>query len=102
MDSATTSTASASRTVIPYSVSNPKMRFIAQVRYTCCASLRPRPAFQNRFALFQGSLDGRRIIEQNPFNNRNWQTSVLNQIVMELPEPEIRTFFVMIFPEQIH
>src|SRR5438132_2469070 len=44
----------------------------------------------------------RRIIEQDPLNNRQRQAAILNQIVMKLAEPEIFARLVAITPEQIH
>src|SRR5437667_1036954 len=42
------------------------------------------------------------IIQQKPFNDRNGQAAVLDQIVMELTEPEIFAVLIFVTAEQIH
>src|SRR6266576_3259971 len=53
-------------------------------------------------SLFHCFLQGGRIIEQNPFDDRHRQTSVLDQVVMELAEAEIFALSIFVTAEQIH
>jgi len=39
--------------------------------------------------LFQRLLNRSRIIEQHPFDYRNWQIAILDQVIVKLAEPEI-------------
>ena len=53
-------------------------------------------------ASFGCLLHRARIIEQNPFDYRDWQAAVLNQVIMELAEPEIIALSILITTKQIH
>src|SRR5207248_10654997 len=43
-----------------------------------------------------------RIIEQNPFDYRDWQTAVLDQVSVELTKPKIVALSIFVAAEQIH
>jgi hypothetical protein len=47
-------------------------------------------------------LNRSRIIEQHPFDYRNWQTAILDQVIVKLTEPEIFALFIFVAAEQIH
>src|SRR5581483_1138260 len=47
-------------------------------------------------------LQVRRIVEQDPFEHRNRQRTVGDQIVVELTEAELRSFDIAIAAEQPH
>jgi hypothetical protein len=42
------------------------------------------------------------IIEQNPFDYRDWQTPVLDQVIVELTKPKIVALSIFVAAEQIH
>jgi hypothetical protein len=47
----------------------------------------PHAARRLRGCLFCGLLYRCRIVEQNPFDYRNWQAAILDQVIMELTKP---------------
>lgn len=49
--------------------------------------------------LFQRLIQRRPIIQQNPFNDRQWQTPVFDQIVVILTKTEVRPLLVTIPPK---
>ena len=53
-------------------------------------------------ASFDCLLHRARIIEQDPFGHRDWQTAILDQVIMELAEPEIFAALIFVSTEQIH
>ena len=50
----------------------------------------------------QRLIQRRPIIQHNPLNNRQWQTAVLDQVIMKLAQPEIFALFIFVAAEQIH
>ena len=51
---------------------------------------------------FRRLLKRGRVVEQDPFNHGNWQTAILNKIIVELAEPKIVAVFIFVTAEQIH
>jgi hypothetical protein len=62
------------------------------------AATTPRPIT----GLFRSLLQGGRIVEQHPFDNRQRETSVFDQVIVELTELEIVALSVLVTAEQIH
>jgi len=52
--------------------------------------------------LFHRLLQRGRIIEQDPFDHRDWQTAVLDQVVVKLIKAKILTLSIFVTAEQIH
>lgn len=46
--------------------------------------------------LFGCLLQRSRIIEQNPFDYRDWETAVLDQVIVELAESEIFALLILV------
>src|SRR5262249_10580306 len=53
-------------------------------------------------SLFRCLLQRTRIIKVDPFDDRNWQAAVFDQVIVELTQPEIVALFIFITAEQIH
>ncbi len=52
--------------------------------------------------LLRSLLQCRRIIEQDPFDDRNWQAAVLDQVIVKLAEPEVFALSILVAPQQMH
>ena len=50
----------------------------------------------------QRLLQRRRVVEENPFDDRQRQAAVLDQVVVKLSEAEVRALFFTVASEQIH
>src|ERR1043166_8771251 len=51
---------------------------------------------------FRRFLQRSRIVEQNPFDYRNWQAAILDEVIMKLPQSETFALPVFVAAEQIH
>src|SRR5262245_18830464 len=53
-------------------------------------------------SVFEDLIERGGVIQQDPLDNRNRETAILDQIVVELAKAKVRAHFVVIFAEQIH